>query len=1342
MQKMGKDVLSRMTDDELGVLDEALGFLNFSGGKPDPKFRANLDRLQGLCASGTPWAELHGVLLERMETLRKASPALRECDQVLAAVRIVFEELFPAYRAHHGDLLFHVPDSEFQRPFFLACLFEATLTQGAPWEERDRIVGGAVEDLNDFLGHRPLAVLENGRKSAPYDHERFRPIPLYVRGAGVSGGRYHDLLRRTLDLFETTPRDVMLAAHFNPDHLDEVSLDLRAHDHSNPINKRTNYIFGEWDPHAIDTRGFYRRFVLRQIILDFLLGWIDEHQEIPYEERMYDAAAVLCGTILMASSISGAGPDTFSSDVSLTSLLPQVARQRDAFYARLLTEATGERRERLRAASEQTLQPFGHVRQSLNLQLSHYGAVQVQHRHLAHLFAKMGFSEAARTHALTIPSASARIECEIEWRISAAHRQLSDGKLASAIELIDASEEALHRGIRCGALIDPWNILGFQGLVPLFSSREDSVPDQRVERLLEIMEQLFGALAHALNEAAVQEQQELTARLSRQYQTLADEWDRYATTIVEDLPKVEGHASWTSAIHVSQALSEWRGAGESAGDIAFWRKHVDQFESPKAYALAINALLERQDHVAALGLLMQWLSEAEQNNVELESGPYGIYPFLLQWLNVLIEQSRRPDADFDCEERIQRFFALLEANAGHFWHAPGLHEFSDDPPARPFDEPSESSEDDLFQAAYESMVYRDSARDGNEGETLSGPGFAGSSDIEMVRRHVEPRLRFLTTLAFLWQSAVAGTAVNAAIRPKSAQGRWNAAIKEWLVGVHALRDDLHLLIDALSRYEITPSSGEHDSNVEYDAQLQTQFYLLRTAISAQVNCRVAERALQSLSAGEGRTERSRTLEGVTHRLYAHVVRRDAGAVRKLLPRYLKQVCRQPLLYVPVDNGGPPDQIMDAQLRHADLRFLLFELPRLGLLRETYQVLATAFTMERASRPSGVAVTEFDRLFRTALRCSLESVMTGSRTWRSGKFPDEELIEFVHAIVEQYQTLWIRHQQTMRLSAVEALTDEELWQEVREFIREFGGELFDTRMLTLGNVRAILHNGVDWLLDNMMSMRDPLHASPLLEAIEEGRVDREDAVRILELVYSIIDDRYDRFLEYNTTTTQSDYGEELHCLLDVLRIESAYDNDAWQYMPYVIAHEVLARSSATQATLIWEKLFAKVSQSAAKRHVRDLQERETRYGLRLPVVSDRIHERFVMPLATNRMLALVPAALEDARSGRTDSESFERLQDEVQSYLESTMGSGVDIPDWLQKLDAAVLNAGDETLEGDIAPQFFVLGDPVPLRLRSIQQQLKNWSPPPFLVEFDEDDDDPFYDGSFLDDDDDPEIHDW
>ena len=211
---------------------------------------------------------------------------------------------------------------------------------------------GTIDRLNDFVGFRPVAVLENGRQMQVYPHEKFRPLPVYFRDSGVACGVYQKLIEQTIKTLQTTPDDLLHQAHFRLERMDEIAIDLRAHDHLHPVNKRTNYMFGEWDPHIIDNQGYYRRFVIRRLILDSLLAWIDEHKEIPLQERLEDAAAVLSGTMLMASSISGSGPDTHASDISLTSLLPKVARQRDDYYNRLLASAraTAERSQTVAAA--------------------------------------------------------------------------------------------------------------------------------------------------------------------------------------------------------------------------------------------------------------------------------------------------------------------------------------------------------------------------------------------------------------------------------------------------------------------------------------------------------------------------------------------------------------------------------------------------------------------------------------------------------------------------------------------------------------------------------------------------------------------------------------------------------------------------------------------------------------------------------------------------------------------------------------------------------------------------------------------------------------------------------
>ncbi|NOX54834.1 MAG: hypothetical protein GXP27_10430, partial [Planctomycetes bacterium] len=581
------------------------GYLNFSSGQPDTTFQKSLNELWASSAPATPWQTFPERLRAYLDQLQKESSAFGDCSQALSVLELTFEHLYPAYRRFHADLLFHLRDADFQQPFFLARLFEAVLAQGAPWDEIARIVDAALDRLNDFVGYRPLAVLEDGRKTQPYPHERFRPIPVYIRGAGVAVGPYQAIISGALDLIQKVPAEMLASAYFDFDRLDELAVDVRAYDHEHPANKRTNYMFGEWDPHLIDSKGYYRRFVVRKIILDALNEWVDRYsRQTSREEALFDASAVLCGTMLMASSISGAGPSTHDSSVTLTSLLPRVAQQRDTFYDWLMDQVQGQRAQRLRHEAQKTRQPFGHVRQALNLHLAHYGARQVQHRYLAHLYARMGHAPASREQAAAIPCLAARFQSEIEWRITTAHWHLSRSNLAEAARLLEELDDLFQRGVQCGALMDPWNILGFQGNFPLFSSREDAIPDPRVEILLTLVEGIFGVYAHTLAEAAVQGDRALSKQVAQAFQRFAEQWDRYATTAVEDLPHISGEENWKSAQAVARALSDWRAAGESAGDITFWREHVTEFQSSRSYAQVVQTLLRKNDTVAAMGLLM------------------------------------------------------------------------------------------------------------------------------------------------------------------------------------------------------------------------------------------------------------------------------------------------------------------------------------------------------------------------------------------------------------------------------------------------------------------------------------------------------------------------------------------------------------------------------------------------------------------------------------------------------------------------------------------------------------------------------------------------------------------
>jgi hypothetical protein len=1269
---------------------DLLGYLNFSDGTPGIRFQQSINELFAQDNAPADFSALQQRLLDLLAQLKESGEAaFQESGQATRVITFVLRDLIDAYRAHHRDLLFHLAPTDLFQPFFVTRMFEAALAAFSESNKPDleAVTRSAIRRLNSFVGYRPVAVLENDRRAEVYDHERFCPIPLYLRDAGVGVGPAQELIESTLKFIGGLPEDMLGPAHFSLDRMDELSLDVRAHDHLHPVNKRTNYMFGEWDPEVIDTKGYYRRFVIRSIILDSLLDWLNDSTDSDFEERLFDASAVLAGTILMASSISGSGPQTYDSTVSLTSLLPVVARQRDYFYQTLLDTATGSRRRRLLAQATESRQPFGHVRHQLNMNLSRYGAWQVQHRHLSSLFAAMGFDEASREEAMVIPCSSARFESELLSRFMLIRRSTREGNYDQAARLVSEVMDLLHRGIHCGGIVDPWNILGFQGMFPLFFAREDAIPDNRVEVLLELVEQIFDACALVMTEAAAAGQTGAHESVRHHFNRLALEWDQYATTTVSDLPSIHGMESLNAADHVASALSAWRTAGEAAGDISFWREHVSRFESARSFSQVVSALLDRNDAVAAMGLLMQWLSQAEE--VGLESGRHSIHSLLHRLLRTVMVS-----ADDQQWQNLRRLFAFMEANAGVFWQVPSLNEFvdrhrksgsdADEGEAVDLDNLFEEDDDDddesaLFSAAYDDVVFRDSADDGNDSDTLDEGYGPGTTEFEIIYRQLEPRLKFLHTAGSLWSTA----AVELSRNPDENVTDSERAeyLRGWLATIRGFLSGLAELVREVRDHEIDVYSSDLEANIEYDIQMQSRFLLMQNTISTTVEFLMAERMLCAiLQENEATEEKSRAFDQSLIAMLRAVLSRDAATVHSRFREFLLILRRRPLLYVPFEHGGQPGSILKARTLQAIIRLLLHQLPRLGLLEETYRLLQTAYRMERASRPLGQAVTEFDRLFRIGLSGSVDAILHSASNWKTDTPRQRRNVyRRIQRLLDAYRVLWATHSGSMRLSVVEELHDEDRAAEIRSFIETYGDDLFHTRMLTLGNARAIVHSGADSLIDELEQNVARFQPVRLIDDIQAGKISREDAAELMEFVYESVVDNFDIFLEYNTTTTHSDYGNRLYCLLDFLRLESFYDRFDWTNVPYQVAHESIIRFGSSELAAEVEEELADATREFAESLFDELIELESEYGVRLPTLHDHIGERIVGALTVNRMTARVVRCCPDLSDVTSEEaqENFDSLRDEVHDYMSDRIGSGIEPPQWMQQLARELDHAMEE-----------------------------------------------------------------
>jgi hypothetical protein len=1287
--------MSSSPDERLTALDQAvplqgmLGYLNFSAGKPDPRVQKQINEAYAFLAqtgSETPWTALPEHLLAKLESLKaSSSSAFQDVSQARAVITLL-PRVLQKYRQHHADLLFYLPDRDLFQPFFLARVMEAILAQGPPWRDEERIAAGAVAQVNDFVGHRPVAILENRPRGEPYDHERVRPIPLYLKGAGVGFGQYHDLLARALDILRATEPAILAEAQFDLDLLDELALDPRAYDQGHPVNRRPNYIFGEWDPHHIDNQGRYRRFVVRGMTLDALLDRVDPASELDAAsggrqppvvghlsnvpaldtaEALYEAAAVLAGTILMASGISGAGPAAHDSSMTLTKLREPIARYRDTFYQNLLEQLSGPHGERLREEAARLHLPFGAARQHLNDCLARHRALQLQQRYLSLLFAEMGYPDAGRQEAAAVPAASVRLLSEMVSRLVHGHMQAEHGALQAAGAELEPVEALLHRGIACGALPDPWNILGFQGLFPLFQAQEDTMHDPRIDDLIRVMLHVFNLYSRVMSDAAAAGDRALVASLMPRLEQIAAWWDQFASVEIQDVRRVHGAEVVESTRHVVTALERWHDHKDAA-DLAFWKEHLEGFRSPKAFALVVEALLRKQVYRSAMALLMNWIGQAEQ--VPLDDGIYSFHALTLRWMLAVLRSEDPAVASL-----VPKFFDYLEANAEDFWLVPSLELESADSAA-------DAQEEDLYGAAYEDVTFQDSADDEVDSEVLDGGGPAKEFDLELEGDYLIRRLRFLSTLARLWNLAAhwkeerrsTESEQEADPRPAPLPLLSPSHLRAWLGTAQGNHQRLLALLDAIQAHPIPEPLGSYDSMVEYDRRRGIKEQLLEAAIATCLDTSLAAGALRGAcgSSNGDAQHPGPAWEPVALQIEQALWRGDSQEAARLMPDFIELFKPEPLLARSIAQGGEPRDILRVRLAQNLLRALVANFPRLGLLKPTLHLLLAAWGMEKLHPTQGPGVSEFSSLFQAGYSAVIDAVVDSAAGWEAPHGSDHELAGMVETITSPFVAVWVEHSRTLQLATLETLRRQGEWDMVLAFVKRYGRQLFHARFMTLANLRGILHRGVDSYLDYLRDNPDPLQPLQLIDDLAAGTLPRPRVVRHLQIILYALVENYEEYKDYKSSTVQSDYGDNLYMLLDFLRLKASYERYSWQFRPLVMAHEVLARKNRSGAAVLWQGAFAHLTQSVSDQHLEELRRLEQAHGFRLRTLADRLEERFVKPLALDRLCALIRPAMQEAHEAG-DKAAFARLRQEMQAFTATPAGVGLDLPAWLLRLEQEV-----------------------------------------------------------------------
>ena len=1306
---MAKDAsLPQQTD----PADVVVGYLNFSAGAFDPAaWRAMSDLYAGFETPGENGiiveqadssARVATLLRTRLGELETSQPAFRDARQARRMLTTLFDHLLPAYRRYHSDLLEHQPPGGVERPFFVmnaakALLAEAAADASAADEADDRLVAAAIERLDDYVGWRPVAVLENGQLSAPYPHERVGPVPLFEAGAGVAHGRYAGLVAAALEILAAAPADLLLQADFDLDALEELAIDPRAFDFLHPAASRPNYLFGLWDPGRIDEQGRYRRMVVQQATLDGVLSWSTASAEagrLPTTdaELRLEASAVLAGVMLMASGLCGHGPGAAQAALALGDLLPRIASYRDGFYRWLIGQLPAPHARRLEDEAARLRQPFGGVRRHINAMLASRRASQVEHVSLAAVLARLGREAAAGELAAEVPAASARMFARITSRCVAARQALAQrGDAVAAIRELDEAVDLLLRAVGCGAAVDPWNILGLAGQFPLHEPGGESLPDPRVEDLVAITGNVLEGYASAWRHAGLAGDQQAAKAAATAIEKLAAWWDRHATTAVSGVPHLSGRECVESGREVLEVLALRKALPPGPPPAGFWRQAVAAFTSPRSHAQAAEALLDEGDLDGAAGLLVHWASLLEGAAVE-RTGPVWLAA-ATNWLGLGLA-----DPSPQGRQRVRRFLELVEANtsgvvdileAAALGREPGEAQDMIGPDSEDDDEHADAEE--RVAAAYESMVWQDSTDDGVDGGMLDvdAPQSGSAEGIAAI----EDAAEFLIGVLRLFRGTVTAWCAAEAADPHPRRAEETDSVVGWRHTIRRLERTLVRAAMVVDARDVEPPPGM--SPTEFDRLRWQRDAATERLIEAAVQAgetRLVLSAWLQLGRRAAATPEVSSARGPISRLFAAAMAGDAAAVRVWLPAVRKRLVGKPVLYVPLSRGGRPDRIVRARSRERLLERLAAVLPRVGLVEETVGIVQLAKALESRRPPGGASVSEFDRVFEAATTALTERIVeSAGAPDAEGHTPSSEVItqrilDGLSLLVPRLLETWMTHSRQLRLSVLERVRDDRAFATTRDFVERYGAGLFTQHLLSPASLRGILRRGVRHYLERLVE-REPgelLVDTPrgqrpgqLIEDLASGTLPIRQAATRMRLVLESIAENHAEYRDWNSTTTQSDRGELLHILLDQLRLKAEYDRIAWTLRPVNMAHRVLARRGATAAAVAWRQRMQNETVDTAKEIIERLEGIEATWGVRLASIGDRIRRPFTMALEQDELESLVRPAVAEMVSGQPVG-SGAMLEAKARSFLGVASGSGVEVPDWLERLGAAVDAAIDQT----------------------------------------------------------------
>ncbi|HEV2946778.1 MAG TPA: hypothetical protein VGX70_05345, partial [Gemmataceae bacterium] len=243
--------------------------------------------------------------------------------------------------------------------------------------------------------------------------------------------------------------------------------------------------------------------------------------------------------------------------------------------------------------------------------------------------------------------------------------------------------------------------------------------------------------------------------------------------------------------------------------------------------------------------------------------------------------------------------------------------------------------------------------------------------------------------------------------------------------------------------------------------------------------------------------------------------------------------------------------------------------------------------------------------------------------------------------------------------------------------------------------------------------DPMHPIQLIEDIDaQGmRPGGLDVNYLLECILEILVEYYDEYREYNSSSSQSDYGDKLYVLLDFVRIKAAHDRRVWQLRPLYWGHEILVAKGHWRAALLWQQRGELLTRSLFAKGREELERLEKTHGLRLASISERVREKFETPMEMDRFCALVEPAMEYEDRSEA-ARYFDQLRRQVDSLSAHPSGSGMEVPNWLSRLEQEVQRVEAFHLEDAHVSEDFLETAQIRLSLEDVRQEIEKWPQAP------------------------------